>query len=62
MKRMDALAKMAAEPSTIKTYGTGLRRFVTFVQETCASLSVVTWRYATASCKMETGIDIYFII
>ena len=62
MKRMDALAKMAAEPSTIKKYGTGLRRFVTFVQETCTSLSVVTWRYATASCKMETSIDIYFII
>ena len=49
MKRIDALAKCALEQSSIRTYGTGMRRFAIFVCETCESLNVATWKYSTAS-------------
>ena len=49
MRRMEGLAKCATEVSSIKTYGTGVRRFAIFVRETCSTLSVVTRPHSTAN-------------
>ena len=45
---MDALAKSAVEPSTVRNYGVGMRRFAGFVLEICASLNVPPWPHHTA--------------